>query len=153
MFGRRSYPRRGLRFLCAILIGAGAAGCAGTDLSSPSLALPSPVDASADAAESAMAEGSATSPNPPQPERHEQTSAYVPPPQAHAGGADGDRIVAFKGETVILYTSEDGNHGQRVPAASLPLPLKAKSVNSTRFEVATAEGTRWISKADVRTGP
>lgn len=64
-------------------------------------------------------------------------------------------IVGFRGTTVVLYSSESGNEGERVPAASLPIPLRARGSlsNSSRLTFQTASGPRWISNADVVIGP
>jgi hypothetical protein len=66
-----------------------------------------------------------------------------------------DYIVGFRGQTVILYSSETSNDGERVPAATLPLPLRVRPGPPTaaRVEIMTVQGPRWIAKTEVSLGP
>lgn len=146
---------------CSLLIASGLAGCAGEGLPPPTLALP-PLS---DAAETAPgAAGGAAPPQGAVPAeggapalaKSGPAAGALPNPQAQAPlpTGDGNTIVGFRGSTVILYNSQTGNDGQRVPAGSMPLPLLAKSASANRLEVSTADGPKWISRAEVRTsGP
>ncbi len=75
-------------------------------------------------------------------------------PHARLAANDPASIVSFKGATVVLYGSETGNDGERVPVASLPLPLRANVglLNTSRLTIATASGPRWVATSEVVLG-
>jgi hypothetical protein len=75
----------------------------------------------------------------------------VAPLAAVPSAATPDQITGFRGPTVILYSSERSNEGEKVPASSLPLPLRSRAASpgSPRVEIMTVYGPRWIAKSDV----
>ena len=86
------------------------------------------------------------------------------PPASSVGGLQsgaprapsGDTvIVGFRAATVILYTSESSNDGERVAANALPLPLRTRvaASNAGRVEVMTVYGPRWISRSEATFAP
>lgn len=84
---------------------------------------------------------------PPQP-----TVAAELSPQRSASPANGDtKIVAFRGKSIVLYSTETGNDGERITASSfaLPMSVRAPSTTSQRLQVMTVYGPRWIARADV----
>ncbi len=62
-----------------------------------------------------------------------------------------DQIIGFRGPTVILYSDELSNDGQRMPAAALqaPLPVRSAQAGSPRVQIMTVYGPRWIARAEV----
>ena len=86
------------------------------------------------------------------------SAAPLTPPTASHGRLSANepaRIVSIKGPTVVMYSSETGNDGERVPAASLDLPMRASvgQLNTSRLTVATANGPRWIAQSEVVLSP
>ena len=62
-----------------------------------------------------------------------------------------ETIVGLKKDTIVLYRDEKGFEGERIVAASfsLPAPARRATGNPLRLEVLTAEGVRWVNRADV----
>jgi hypothetical protein len=74
-----------------------------------------------------------------------------PETSARAAGHDNDVVRQFRAASVVLYRTETGYEGQRVPTSSLFLPIRVdrKSADGSRFELITVDGSRWIAFADV----
>ena len=70
-------------------------------------------------------------------------------PVGEAAGAQ------LRSPTIILYLTETGNDGLRVPSTSLSPPIRAgrRSANGSRVEVATIEGPRWILASEIVEAP
>lgn len=68
-------------------------------------------------------------------------------PTVAAGGLG--QITAIRTATVVLYSSDDGTDGQRVPASTLGLPMPVAGRTPKRLAIHTVEGVRWIAIADV----
>lgn len=89
---------------------------------------------------------------------HNASATTSPSPAAAAAtqpvspllGGD-NQIVEFRSTTVVLFESETGNDGRRIPSGSLTLPMRVKPAAANRLEIATADGPKWIARADVRT--
>lgn len=66
----------------------------------------------------------------------------------------GDQIVGFRNKTVILYAGSSSNEGERVPSASLSLPLTFRPApdNTSRLGIMTVYGARWIARSEVTLG-
>lgn len=77
------------------------------------------------------------------------TVAAAPTGSASTQGAR--MIVGFRQTTIVLYESENSNVGERVPAASLALPLRlgAGEAGGSRLPIATVYGLRWVPRQDV----
>lgn len=87
-----------------------------------------------------------------------ETSGQLPPVELEpppTGPPEETVIVGFRTATVILYDSPQSNQGERVPAASLPLPLRTRfaAPASMRVEIKTIYGPRWIARADAAFAP
>ena len=61
-----------------------------------------------------------------------------------------ETIVGLKKDTIVLYRDPNGFEGERIVANSFALPAPARrAANPLRLEVLTAEGVRWVNRADV----
>jgi hypothetical protein len=83
-----------------------------------------------------------------------QLGAQQPQKVSGIAGARSSGAVSVTGvrpTTVVLYRSETGHDGQRVPAGTLSLPLQGRATTATasRVEIETVDGLRWIDKADL----
>jgi len=63
-------------------------------------------------------------------------------------------IVGFKASTVVLFSGEFGNEGERVATSSLALPLQTTTSpsNAGRVQIETVYGLRWIARTEVVLG-
>jgi hypothetical protein len=93
---------------------------------------------------------SATAAVPP-PERPFGTGVDAPLPRAPRGQ---DVIVGFKGPTVILFGGEFGNEGERVSASAINVPLQVRNAasNTSRVQIDTAQGPRWVARSEITLG-
>ena len=132
-------PARRLHFCAAALLAAaGLSACSTSDPPSlPSLAEPVPPGESA--GQTAMAPKAGARP---------AVSASEP---TGVNGATPGQIAGFRSSTVILYSSDVGTDGQKVPVSTLPLPMPiaAMSASKKRLAIHTVEGIRWIAMTDV----
>lgn len=64
---------------------------------------------------------------------------------------EAETIIGFRGPTVVVYSGEFRNDGERLAASALPLPLRSRSSasNPLRVEIMTAAGRGWIARSEV----
>lgn len=75
-------------------------------------------------------------------------------PPVGVGSVAADRsgvgqITAFRVAAVVLFTSDAGVDGQKVPAHSMAVPLPVVARSGSRLAIRTVEGVRWIAISDV----
>lgn len=60
-------------------------------------------------------------------------------------------ITSFTKPTVVLYSGETTNDGERVATTSLPMPLRGRVAagNTARLEIHTPSGPRWLARSEV----
>jgi hypothetical protein len=75
-----------------------------------------------------------------------------------AAGASGSAVGTpaaagkrFRSATVVLFTSESGQQGVRVPVSTLPSPLTLgrRSSDGSRLEVQTVQGMLWLPASEL----
>jgi len=131
------------RSMCVYGLALTLAGCSGASL--PPLANGAVTEPSGAAAGSSVASPPAKGAGAP----------ASPGASVHAGNHDDGFIRRFRAASVVLYRTETGHEGQRVPTSFLSLPIRVnrRSADGSRFELMTVEGSRWIAFADVAGAP
>ena len=64
-------------------------------------------------------------------------------------------IIGFRKSHVTLYADASSNGAERVPTASLQLPLSSRLgvAGDSRLQVQTVQGPRWVPMNEVIIGP
>lgn len=78
----------------------------------------------------------------------------APPINAVQSPAGNEQVLGFRDKTVILYSSNTGHQGEKVPTADLPVPMaiRANPVGGARVGIMTVYGLRWIARSDISVG-
>jgi hypothetical protein len=64
-------------------------------------------------------------------------------------------VTGFRGPMIIIFSAQDSHNGERIPTATITLPLKAQQVpgHPERLEIMTVYGPRWIATSEVMVEP
>jgi hypothetical protein len=64
-------------------------------------------------------------------------------------------ITGFRSAMIIVFSGQDSHNGERMPTATMTLPLKARQLpgHPDRLEIMTVYGPRWIATSEVVVEP